>query len=207
MSRHILDALMRLFALITLREEGLEKGREVVAHFLRSRLSKESVTQWLEVFEQHLVQQGGSVEAREVAGLKRTALRSTKVLRTCTDINRDLQASEKALVFLRMLEFEHAILPDNEEQDTLSRELIDLVAEVFGIREGEKRCYETLVFDTRHWPVMTQRYHEAFLIGDQPQLGGVVKPGWTTPLACFRHPESQVVFVRPLSGGAVQLNG
>ena len=207
MSRHILDALMRLFALITLREEGLEKGREVVAHFLRSRLSKESVTQWLEVFEQHLVQQGGSVEAREVAGLKRTALRSTKVLRTCTDINRDLQASEKALVFLRMLEFEHAILPDSEDQDTLGRELIDLVAEVFGIREGEKRCYETLVFDTGQWPVMTQRYHEAFLIGDQPQLGGVVKPGWTTPLACFRHPESQVVFVRPLSGGAVQLNG
>ena len=207
MSRHILDALMRLFALITLREEGLEKGREVVAHFLRSRLSKESVTQWLEVFEQHLVQQGGSVEAREVAGLKRTALRSTKVLRTCTDINRDLQASEKALVFLRMLEFEHAILPDSEDQDTLGRELIDLVAEVFGIREGEKRCYETLVFDTDQWPVMTQRYHEAFLIGDQPQLGGVVKPGWTTPLACFRHPESQVVFVRPLSGGAVQLNG
>ena len=207
MSRHILDALMRLFALITLREEGLEKGREVVAHFLRSRLPKDAVTEWLQVFEGYLSTQGSDVESRELAGLKRTALRSTKVLRTCTDINRDLQASEKALVFLRMLEFEHAMLPSNGEQDSLGRELTDLVADVFGIREGEKRCYETLVFDTAHWPVMTQRYHEAFLIGDQPQLGGVVKPGWTTSLACFRHPESQVVFIRPLGAGTVQLNG
>ena len=207
MSRHILDALMRLFALITLREEGLEKGREVVAHFLRSRLPKDAVTEWLGVFESHLSAQGGAVESRELAGLKRTALRSTKVLRTCTDINRDLQASEKALVFLRMLEFEHAMLPSNGEQDSLGRELTDLVADVFGVREGEKRCYETLVFDTAKWPVMTQRYHEAFLIGDQPQLGGVVKSGWTTALACFRHPESQVVFIRPLGAGTVQLNG
>ena len=207
MSRHILDALMRLFALITLREEGLEKGREVVAHFLRSRLPKGAVTEWLSVFEGYLETQGGAIESRERAGLKRTALRSTKVLRTCTDINRDLQAIEKALVFLRMLEFEHAMLPSSGEQDGLGRELIDLVADVFGIREGEKRCYETLVFDTASWPVMTQRYHEAFLIGDQPQLGGVVKAGWTTALACFRHPESQVVFVRPLGAGTVQLNG
>lgn len=207
MSRHILDALMRLFALITLREEGLEKGREVVAHFLRSRLPKDAVTEWLGVFENYLSAQGSAVESRELAGLKRTALRSTKVLRTCTDINRDLQASEKALVFLRMLEFEHAMLQSNGEQDSLGRELTDLVADVFGVREGEKRCYETLVFDTAKWPVMTQRYHEAFLIGDQPQLGGVVKTGWTTALACFRHPESQVVFIRPLGGGTVQLNG
>ncbi len=207
MSRHILDALMRLFALITLREEGIERGREVVAHFLRSRLTKDSVSEWLILFERYLVQYGGTVETREVAGLKRTALRSTKVLRTCTDINRDLQASEKALVFLRMLEFEWAIQPEEGETDALGRELIDLVADVFGIREGEKRCYETLVFNTAEWPVMTQRYHEAFLIGDQPQLGGVVKPGWSTPLACFRHPESQVVFLRPMGAGAVQLNG
>lgn len=207
MSRHILDALMRLFALISLREEGLEKGREVVAHFLRSRLSRDSVTEWLAVFEGYLVELGGAVETREAKGLKRTALRSTKVLRACSDINRDLQASEKALVFLRMLEFEHALLKEGAEPDALSRELSNLVAEVFGIREGEKRCYETLVFDTAQWPVMTQRYHEAFLIGDQPQLGGVVKPGWTTSLACFRHPESQVVFIRPMGTGAVHLNG
>lgn len=207
MSRHILDALMRLFALITLREEGLDKGREVVAHFLRSRLTRDSVTEWLAVFEQYLIEHGGAVETREAKGLKRTALRSTKVLRTCTAINRDLQASEKALVFLRMLEFEFALLEEGAEPDALSRELSNLVAEVFGIREGEKRCYETLVFDTAQWPVMTQRFHEAFLIGDQPQLGGVVKPGWTTSLACFRHPESQVVFIRPLGSGAVQLNG
>ena len=209
MSRHILDALMRLFALISLREEGIEKGREVVAHFLRSRLPKEAVTEWLGVFEGHLASQGGAVESRELTGLKRTALRSTKVLRTCTDINRDLQASEKALVFLRMLEFEHAMLPSNGEQDSLSRELTDLVADVFGIREGEKRCYETLVFNTADWPVMTQRYHEAFLIGDQPQLGGVVKHGMDdSALACFRHPESQVVITcAPSAQGMVQLNG
>lgn len=207
MSRHILDALMQLFALITLREEGLDRGREVVANFLRSRLNRELVNEWLAVFETYLVDYGGAVESREVAGLKRTALRSTKVLRACADINRDLQASEKALVFLRVLEFEEAIRGEAQERDPLSRELIDLVSDGFGIREGEKRCYETLVFEVDRWPAMTQRYHEAFLIGDQPQLGGVVKAGWSTPLACFRHPESQVVFLRPMGAGAVQLNG
>ena len=207
MSRHILDALMQLFALITLREEGLDRGREVVANFLRSRLNRELVNEWLAVFETYLVDYGGAVESREVAGLKRTALRSTKVLRACADINRDLQASEKALVFLRVLEFEEAIRGEAQERDPLSRELIDLVSDGFGIREGEKRCYETLVFEADRWPAMTQRYHEAFLIGDQPQLGGVVKAGWSTPLACFRHPESQVVFLRPMGAGAAQLNG
>ena len=48
MSRNILDALMQLFALITLREEGLDRGREVVASFLRSRLSREQVQHWLD---------------------------------------------------------------------------------------------------------------------------------------------------------------
>ena len=177
MSRHILDALMRLFALVTLKEEGTERGREVVAHFLRSRLSKDSVAEWLTVFDGYIGTLGGTVETREVEGLKRTALRSTKVLRTCTDINRDLQASEKALVFIRVLEFEKALAMGEGEPYAVGRELIELVSEVFSIREGEKRCYENLVFDTEQWPVMTQRYHEAFLIGDQPQLGGVVKPG------------------------------
>jgi len=210
MSRSILDALMQLFALITLREEGIDRGREVVASFLRRRLGRDQVQHWLTAFEGYLSDYGGAVESREVAGLKRTALRATKVLRACANINRDLQASEKALVFLRVLEFEKALLLEGEEiseRDALSRELTDLVADSFGIREGEQRCYEALVFDTASWPAMTQRYHEAFLIGDQPQLGGVVKPGWTIPLACFRHPESQVVFLRPMGQGAIQLNG
>ena len=207
MSRNILDALMQLFALITLREEGLDRGREVVAAFLRSRLNREQVAQWLEAFESYLVTYGGAVESREVAGLKRTALRSTKVLRACSDINRDLQASEKALVLIRVLEFENALQPSDGERDGLSRELTDLVADGFGIREGEKRCYEALVFETDQWPALTQRYHEAFVIGDQPQLGGVIKEGWNAPLACFRHPEAQVVFIRPMVPGAVQLNG
>lgn len=207
MSRNILDALMQLFALITLREEGLDRGREVVASFLRSRLSREQVQHWLDTFEHYLSEYGGAVESREIAGLKRTALRSTKVLRACNNINRDLQASEKALVFLRVLEFEKALVMEEGERDALTRELTDLVATSFGIREGEQRCYEAMVFDTASWPTITQRYHEAFLIGDQPQLGGVVKSGWTTPLACFRHPESQVVFLRPLGQGAIQLNG
>lgn len=207
MSRNILDALMQLFALITLREEGLDRGREVVASFLRSRLSRDQVETWLTAFEGYLVTYGGAIESREIAGLKRTALRSTKVLRACADINRDLQASEKALVYLRVLEFEAAIRPLDSDRDALSRELIDLVSDGFGIREGEQRCYETLVFETHEWPKMTQRYHEAFLIGDQPQLGGVIKAGWTTQMACFRHPESQVVFIRPMGKGAVLLNG
>ena len=147
-----------------MREEGLDRGREVVANFLRSRLNRELVNEWLAVFETYLVDYGGAVESRQVAGLKRTALRSTKVLRACADINRDLQASEKALVFLRVLEFEEAIRGEAQERDPLSRELIDLVSDGFGIREGEKRCYETLVFEADRWPAMTQRYHEAFLI-------------------------------------------
>ena len=62
-----------------------------------------------------------------------------------------MQASEKALVFLRVLEFEKALLLEGEqvgERDALSRELTDLVADSFGIREGEQRCYEALEFDT-----------------------------------------------------------
>ena len=99
MSRNILDALMQLFALITLREEGLDRGREVVASFLRSRLSREQVQHWLDTFEHYLSEYGGAVESPEIAGLKRTALRSTKVLRACNNINRDLQARKRPWSF------------------------------------------------------------------------------------------------------------
>ena len=125
MSRNILDALMQLFALITLREEGLDRGREVVASFLRSRLGKDQVQHWLTAFEGYLETYGGAVESREISGLKRTALRATKVLRACSNINRDLQASEKALVFLRVLEFEKALIEEGEsavERDARTRE-------------------------------------------------------------------------------------
>ena len=68
----------------------------------------------------------------------------------------------------------------------------------------EQKCYEALVFDTASWPAMTQRYHEAFLIGEQPQLGSVGKrsaPRWPASVT-----ESQVVFLRPM-GRRHQLNG
>ncbi len=66
MSETILKALMRLFAIIAdvdSESEGVsEKGREVVASYLKQQLSQELVEEYLALFDQYFLEQRGKKE-------------------------------------------------------------------------------------------------------------------------------------------------
>ncbi|MDG2425060.1 MAG: ATP-binding cassette domain-containing protein [Flavobacteriales bacterium] len=217
MSRNVLEALMQLFALLTLKEEGAQPAREVVAAFLGRRIGVSRTREWIDRFEHHLKafesRKGAAAKGvdAEAGGMKRTALRSTKVLRACAELNRDLQVADKALVFLRVVEFEKALLKesglDTVELDEISMEFVVTVADSFGISKSERDCYLGLVLRPADWSEYTAQFDEAFAITPDVNFPGIHRNNWPENTACFLHPTSQIVFVRAAEHTDIELNG
>ena len=100
MSKEILTALVQLFAIFAKQDEGVSKEeRDLVSLFLKQTLSKDSAAFYLEEFDR-------------LAGLhknthsKRKSLvsDSTKTLRICAQINKELTHVQKVIVTFNLLE-------------------------------------------------------------------------------------------------------
>ena len=140
MSEEILKALMELFALIIKQDGGiLMNEREYVSHFLNKQLTRESVYEYLALFDEH----AGPV-------LKRTSFKespapsvkdSVKILGICKKINRTLNQEQKVVVVMRLYE-----LVNTDRQYTIQRmNIINTVAEVFKISSDEFAAIEQFV--------------------------------------------------------------
>lgn len=161
MSETILRALMRLFAIIADvdndSEGGVsEKGREVVASYLKQQLNQELVDQYLALFDQYFQEQQGK------KGKKRLSANSVKVLAICSKINDELRQEQKILVLLKLFEF----INYNESISEYELEFVKTVAETFNIPALEYENCKALVLDKpEHIP-----YKEHLLIIDnQPK--------------------------------------
>ena len=132
MSDKILRALMQLFAIIANTDEVGLRGREVVERFLKRQLGNNLVPLYLKVYDDFLE----SLKDRIVEGKirKRTSVNSVKVLRICTDINRELEQKQKVIVLIRLLEFLHSAISTLSEQHL---EFIQTVAETFTISKTD----------------------------------------------------------------------
>ncbi len=130
MSDKILKALMQLFAIVANREEVGNKGRDIVERFLKRQLSANFVQQYLLTFDSFLEQLTGKSE--EGKNKKRISVNSVKVLRICTDINKELDHKQKIIVLIRLLEYVKASTLEINEQHL---EFLKTVAEVFSIDE------------------------------------------------------------------------
>jgi ABC transport system ATP-binding/permease protein len=140
MSEEILKALMELFALIVKQDEGmLLNERDYVSDFLNKQLSKEAVSEYLDLFDQlagpvlkHKVKQ--VVSAPSVKD-------SVKILGICKKINRTLNQEQKVVVLMRLYELVNA-----DRKFTLQRmNIITTVAEVFKISQDEFAAIEQYV--------------------------------------------------------------
>jgi len=133
MNESILNALMRLFAIVAnVDDEGLSpKARQVVLNYLELQLNQELAAKYIEVFDYYLkIHHQKRIDERKTR--KRISLNSVKVLAICNEINEELQQSEKVIVILRLLEFIY--------QEQISEEEIDFVqtvADVFNIPRNE----------------------------------------------------------------------
>jgi ABC-type multidrug transport system ATPase subunit/uncharacterized tellurite resistance protein B-like protein len=140
MSEEILKALMELFALIVKQDGGiLMNEREYVSGFLNKQLTRETVEEYIALFDEHagpVIKRTSSKES-----LAPSVKDSVKILGICKKINRTLNQEQKVVVLMRLYELVNA-----DRQFTLQRmNIINTVAEVFKISSDEFAATEQFV--------------------------------------------------------------
>jgi ABC-type multidrug transport system ATPase subunit/uncharacterized tellurite resistance protein B-like protein len=140
MSEEILKALMELFALVVKQDGGiLLNEREYVSDFLSKQLTRESVDEYLALFDSHA---GPLMERTPSKSHEAPSVRdSVKILSICKKINRTLNQEQKVVVMMRLYELINA-----DRQFTLQRmNILNTVAEVFRISSDEFAAIEQFI--------------------------------------------------------------
>ncbi|MCX6325708.1 MAG: ATP-binding cassette domain-containing protein [Bacteroidia bacterium] len=142
MSEEILKALMELFALIVKQDGGiLMNEREYVSGFLNKQLTKETVNEYIALFDEHAgpVMKRSIVKEPSAPSVKD----SVKILGICKKINHTLNQGQKVVVLIRLYELVNA-----DRQFTPQKmNIINTVAEVFKISPDEFAATEQFVMN------------------------------------------------------------
>ena len=139
MSEPILQALMQLFAFGASLERETTQCRDTVESFLRKQVSLNRVQEYLLLFDEFLRRFTGTDDATR--SKKKIAGGSVRMLRICTEINKELNTRQKYIVFLRLAEFmQSADVSITGEE----REFLETVANVFTIDSEESALYLAL---------------------------------------------------------------
>jgi ABC-type multidrug transport system ATPase subunit len=123
---------MQLFAIIAKVDGVTNTGRNIVQLFLKQQLNQELVDQYLAVFDEFL-ESHHQVAKKKDGSAKRTSLNSVKILKICTEINKELEQNQKIVVLIRLLEFIHSSAEISEQEN----EFVTTVAETFNIPTEE----------------------------------------------------------------------
>jgi len=152
---------MQLFAIIAKAEsDGNKKGKEVVQSFLKEQLNQELVEQYLVLYEQYLEELHQTSKKKD-GSEKRLSLNSVKVLRICSDINKELAQKQKIVVLIRLIEFVNSESGISEQE----LEFITTVSESFNIENEEFACIKEFVESSEGKPKVTS---ELLLIDSSP---------------------------------------
>ena len=132
MSERILQALMQLFAIGAALERLTLQSRDTVEAFLRQQVSLHRVQEYLTLYDDFVSRLEGGDDATRAR--KKIAGSSVRMLRICTEINKELNTRQKYIVFLRLAEFMQSSQSNitNEE-----KEFLETVASVFTIEAEE----------------------------------------------------------------------
>jgi hypothetical protein len=137
MSETVIDALVRLFALISdIHEEIgiISRKKDLVKLFLERHLNKEMVDRYMESYEVYLLQyNSGNIERGTIRERKHVALNSLKILAICEKINTELHLKQKIYVIVQLLDF----ISFGEEITETELDFVDTVASAFNIPQNE----------------------------------------------------------------------
>jgi SulP family sulfate permease len=129
----LIRALIQLFVVIADLEGHTNKSRVVVENFLKGRVHQDKTKQYL-TFYDDLIERQIQVSNKKEGMHKKNAMSSVKVLKICTQINKELASREKHFILLRLIEY-----VNTGDSPTLQElEFVDLVADVFGISKETK---------------------------------------------------------------------
>lgn len=141
MSERVVEALVRLFALICdIHDETVISGRkkEVVRSFLARQLNNELVERYMYLFDEHLATFNAEhIEKGSVQERKRVSLSSMKILSICEDINKELQQKQKVYILIQLLDF----ISTGEEKAEKELDFVNTVADAFNVPASD---YENL---------------------------------------------------------------
>jgi ABC transport system ATP-binding/permease protein len=203
MSEEILKALMELFALIVKQDAGiLLNEREYVSNFLSKQLSKEAVSEYLALFDQHA---GPVLKTLVKAKVISPSVKdSVKILGICKKINRTLNQVQKVVVLMRLYELVNA-----DRQFTAQRmNIINTVAEVFKISQEEFAVTEQYVKNVnpenlKNPAILVLRPGE-----EECELCNKMKTGYQdTIIIILRIQSVELYFIKYISSNQLYLNG
>lgn len=133
MNEKILDALMRLFALITDPDDfGNEsKSRGVVEAYLRGVIPQSVVGKYLNRYDQYLLQYLGRAVGEQVR--KKVSVSSVKVLKICDQLNLQLHYREKVIVAIQLIAYVYidGVLSPRK------KDFVVTVSQAFNLDQGE----------------------------------------------------------------------
>ena len=147
MSEEILKALTQLFAIITKQDGGVtEKERGYVINFFSSELDKDSVEEYVDLYDKFAEYGKEEEEGDEVKVKKRklTSVRdSVKTLAICKKVNKTLTQKQKIFVLVKILE-----LVASDGNFTKQRvSIIDTVSHTFNLTREEFKLIEGFVLE------------------------------------------------------------
>jgi ABC-type multidrug transport system ATPase subunit len=131
MSERILQALMQLFAIGAALDRLTLQSRGTVEAFLRQQISLQRIPEYLKLYDDFVEKYQGSEGEKQQ---KKLSLSSVKMLRICTEINKELNTRQKYIVFLRLAEFMYSA---EGEVTSAEKEFLETVATVFTIETDE----------------------------------------------------------------------
>ena len=146
MSEEILKALTQLFAIITKQDGGVtEKERQYVIHFFQTELDKDSVNEYLRLYDDHA---DYGKQDEDGSRNRLTSVRdSVKTLGICRKVNKTLTQKQKVVVLIKLLE----LVGSDNNFSPQRKEIINTVSSVFNIEKTEYALIESFVAsrDTR----------------------------------------------------------
>jgi len=146
MNESVLQALMRLFAMVaSVDEEGYAHNeRDVVVEYLQRQFSNELVNRYLDFFDQYLREYHSERKGTmEIELKKKDRKRSNAIDTLCQNLNKELEQSQKILVVLYLLDFINKDGKISNEE----REFVSLVAKNLKIPNKEFKDALAFSFD------------------------------------------------------------
>lgn len=142
MSEEILKALTQLFAIITKQDGGVSiNEREFVINFFHSELDRDSVKEYLQLYDEYSGYSKVGLVAEEDRTLAPSVKDSLKTLSICKKINKTLTQKQKTIVLIKLLE-----LVGSDGHFTSQRmDIINTVSVVFNIPQVENALIESFV--------------------------------------------------------------
>jgi ABC-type multidrug transport system ATPase subunit len=146
MNESVLEALMRLFAMVAnVNEEGFARNeRDVVSEYLQRQFSNELVDKYLAFFDVCVQEYHREQKSQLEIELDRAGNHDVNIIGAlCEQLNAELERQQKMLVVLYLLDFIHS----DEVLSKQELEFVNIVAKNLNIPEEEFRDASSFSFD------------------------------------------------------------